>query len=96
MTVPTAAANQTSVEQVLVEATSLLLQRARTELEREVEIAGDAARSDISSTLLRVRELEATLWTIRQERGIAGAVPAPDAHPRQVSRFYEVPGQEDS
>ena len=37
---PTAAGSRTAVEQMLVEVTSLLLERARIQLEREVEAAG--------------------------------------------------------
>jgi|SRR5215471_419708 len=93
---PSAAANPTAVEDLLVEVTSLLLERARTELEHEVEAAGGSASGDASSFLLRMRELHAALSNIRQERGIAGAMNAPESHERQVSRFYEVPGQEDA
>ena len=91
---PTAAGSRTEVEQLLVEVTSLLLERARIGLEREVEAAADAASA--ASDLLRMRELEAALRAIREERALAGAVPAPVPLHREVSRFYEVPGQEDA
>ena len=92
---PTVATNQPNVERVLVEATSLLLERARIALEREVEDSGDSATSEATSRLVRVRELEDTLRTIQQQRSAAGVVPTP-VPGRQVSRFYEVPGQEDA
>ena len=85
----TLAASQTAVERVLVEATSLLLERARIELEGEVEAGRD---SDAAASLRRVRELEDALRAIRQER----AAPVPVPLHREVSRFYEVPGQEDA
>jgi hypothetical protein len=89
---PTVAANRTDVERVLVEVTSLLLERARVQLEREVDAGHEAAADE----LRRMRELEDTLQTIRQERAVAGAVPVPAPLQREVSRFYEVPGQEDA
>ena len=91
---PIATGSRTAVEQMLVEVTSLLLERARIQLEREVEATGDAAGA--ASDLLRMREFEAALRAIREERAVAGAVPAPVPLHREVSRFYEVPGQEDA
>jgi uncharacterized membrane protein YccC len=89
---PTIAANRTDVERVLVEVTSLLLERARVQLEREV----DAGQQTVSDELRRMRDLLETLQAIRQERAVAAAVPAPVPLQREVSRFYEVPGQEDA
>jgi hypothetical protein len=79
------------VERVLVDVTSLLLERARIELEREVQAAGDSAGADATSSLVRMRELEGVLQTIRKQQSVAMPVPG-----RQVSKFYEVPGQEDA
>ena len=94
---PSVATSQTDVERVLVEVTSLLLERARIELEREVDAARDSSSSDAASgSLRRMRELEDTLRAIRQEHILAGAVPAPVPLHREISRFYEVPGQEDA
>jgi hypothetical protein len=76
------------IEKVLVEAASLLLERARTELEREATIPGEP-----SVELRRLRELEAELLAIRQE--FARLAEAAALGP-QLSRYYEVPGQEDS
>jgi hypothetical protein len=88
--VPTVAANRTDVERVLVEVTSLLLERARLQLEREVDAGHDAAADE----LRRMRDLEDALQAIRQER--TAAVPTSVPLHREVSRFYEVPGQEDA
>jgi hypothetical protein len=92
----TAPANRTDVETVLVEVTSLLLERARAEVEREIQAGRDSAGDDAATNLRRMRELEEALRTIRQERSIAAAEPAPELHHREVSRYYEVPGQEDA
>lgn len=89
---PTIAANRTDVERVLVEVTSLLLERARVQLEREV----DAGQQTVSDELRRMRDLLDALQAIRQERAVAASVPAPVPLHREVSRFYEVPGQEDA
>jgi hypothetical protein len=94
-TMPTVAVNRTDVEWVLVDVVSLLLERARIELEREVAAAGDSARHEAASSLVRMRELEAALRTIRQQVSGAGPVTASVPGP-QVSKFYEVPGQEDA
>jgi hypothetical protein len=88
-TMPTVAANRTDVERVLIEVTSLLLERARVELEHEVDAGHDTA----TDQLRRMRDLEDALKAIRQERA---AAPAPAPLHREVSRFYEVPGQEDA
>jgi hypothetical protein len=93
--VPTVADHRTEVEQVLVDVTSLLLERARIELEREVETAGESATAEAANSLLRMRKLEDALRTIRRERSVAGQVSEPVSG-RQVSKFYEVPGQEDA
>jgi hypothetical protein len=93
---PTVSANRTDVEQVLVEVTSLLLERARVELEREVQAGTDSNNDDATSNLRRMRELEEALRSIRQERATAAAAPAPEPHHREISRYYEVPGQEDA
>jgi hypothetical protein len=93
---PTVATNPIEVERVLLEATSLLLERARVQLEREIDTGGESVTDDAATNLLRMRELENTLQTIRQERSRARqAVPEP-VPGRQVSKFYEVPGQEDA
>jgi hypothetical protein len=92
---PTVATDQTEVERVLVDVTSLLLERARIALEREVEASGDSPESDAAISLARVRELEDALRSIRQRQSAKGAVPA-SVPGRQVSKFYEVPGQEDA
>ncbi len=89
---PTIAANRTDVEQVLVEVTSLLLERARVQLELEL----DAGQQRVSDELRRMRDLLDALQAIRQERAVAASVPAPVPLQREVSRFYEVPGQEDA
>ncbi len=94
-TMPSVATSQTDVERVLVEVTSLLLERARIELEREVDAARESSSSDAAGSLRRMRELENTLRAIRQEH-VLDAVPAPVPLHREVSRFYEVPGQEDA
>ena len=81
----TTVSRQAYVEKVLVEVTSLLLARARTQLQRESE-DDLAAEND----LRRLEELDKELRAIRRELG------APLPSGRQVSRFYEVPGQEDA
>jgi hypothetical protein len=86
------AISRTEVERVLVEATSLLLERARIQLQREVEAGDDAA----AGSLVRMRELEDALRAIRQEHAVMSAVAVPVPLERQVSRYYEVPGQEDA
>ena len=76
------------MERVLVEVASLLMERARLQTEREG--SNDVA---VAAELHRLRELERELSMIRHELGI----PTPPAPPgRQVSKFYEVPGQEDA
>jgi hypothetical protein len=77
----TTVTSQARIEQVLVEATSLLVERARQELEGDAE-AGDKVQ--------RLRALESELNVIREELTRAHTPVG-----RQVSRFYEVPGQED-
>jgi len=77
----------TELERVLVEATSLLLERARIELERDVKAGDDSA----AVSLRRVREYEDALQLLRPEP--TGAALHAE---RQVSKYYEVPGQEDA
>jgi hypothetical protein len=74
---------QTHIEQVLVEVTSLLMERARVQLERE----------HATDELHRVETLEKELKSIRHELGLDDAHAPPG---RQVSKFHEVPGQEDA
>lgn len=93
---PSVAASVTQIEWVLVEITSLLLERARTELEHEVEATGESARDAAASNLRRMRELEDVLRSIRQDPRLAESMRAQQTPGRQVSRFYEVPGQEDA
>jgi hypothetical protein len=82
------------VEEILVEVTSLLVDRARRELEREVAAAPD---SDAAATdLRRVRELEDELREVQRELHHDTQAAVPSAPGRVVSRFYEVPGQEDA
>jgi hypothetical protein len=91
----TTTSDRTDVEQVLVEVASLLLERARMELERAVGADDASASSDAASNLARMRELEDALRAVRRARSVAGP-PAATASGRQVSKFYEVPGQEDA
>jgi hypothetical protein len=89
--------SQTHIEEVLVEVTSLLLERGRLELERELEAAGELNRDQNAvNDLRRMQELDAELRAIRQEFGLVTPAPAPASTGRQVSKFYEVPGQEDA
>jgi hypothetical protein len=82
------------MEQVLIEVTSLLVDRARSQLEREIQSGTDESAVN---ELRRLHELEKELRAIRHEFGLADAgTPAPSPPGRQVSRFYEVPGQEDA
>jgi hypothetical protein len=88
----TVISRQTHIEQVLVQVTSLLVERARAQLERDV-----AAGQESTRDLLRMNELEKELLAIRHELGLpdaAGVSPSPPG--RVASRFYEVPGQEDA
>jgi hypothetical protein len=80
---PTVSSSQAGIEKVLIEATSLLLERARTQAERD----GDAG-----SDLVRLRELGDELQAIRDK--IAQHAIRPSVGP-QLSRYYDVPGQED-
>jgi hypothetical protein len=85
---------QVHVEQVLVEVTSLLMDRARIQLERD---AGNADDQSASVDLRRLHEMEGKLKAIRRQLGLAEAASPPTSiQERQVSRFYEVPGQEDT
>jgi Mg2+ and Co2+ transporter CorA len=82
------------VEEVLLETASLLVERARREIEREIEAApdSDAAAAD----LRRVGELEGELREIQRELRDDARATELSARGRVVSRFYEVPGQEDA
>jgi hypothetical protein len=92
-----AISGQTNIEQVLIKATSLLVECARRELEREVEAARESGIDrTAASDLGRMRELEEELRAIRRELGLVGAARTPTGPARQVSKFYEVPGQEDA
>ena len=85
---------QVHVEQVLVEVTSLLLDRARIQLERDAANADDE-RAAVD--LRHLHELEGKLRAIGRELGMEEVASPPTAvHERQVSRFHEVPGQEDA
>ena len=89
----TAASRRLHIEHVLVEVTSLLVERARAQLERESTTDESAANQ-----LRRLNGLEQELQAIRHEIGLIAAasnVPT-SAEGRQVSRFYDVPGQEDA
>ena len=76
------------IEKVLVEAASLLVERARAEVERGVDSSGEP-----TPELRRLRDLEHELEAIRQNftRTAVAASVGP-----QLSRYYDVPGQEDS
>jgi hypothetical protein len=92
--VSTTTSRQVHLEHVLVEVTSLLVDRARIQLEREVESSPDETAA---ADLRRLHELEKELRAIRRELGVHD----PDKQTttpggRQVSKFYEVPGQEDA
>ena len=80
---PTVSSTRAGIEKVLVEAASLLVERARTQAERD---------GDVGSDLARLRELEDQLQAIRDQ--IARTTPVPSVGP-QLSRYYDVPGQED-
>jgi len=86
----TTSTRQTHMEQVLIEVTSLLVDRARIQLE-------SATDANAASDLQRLHHLEKELNAIRREFGllesarVSASTPGP-----QVSRFYEVPGQEDA
>jgi hypothetical protein len=83
---------QTHIEQVLVEVTSLLVERARVQVEHEV-----AAGQDSTHDLQRINEAEKELRAIRRELGMPeSATDSPPPPGRQVSKFFEVPGQEDA
>ena len=89
----TTAARQTHIEQVLIEATSFLLDRARAQMERDAGTSGseDAAAADLQ----RLLEVDKALRAVRREFGMSDMSHEPTSE-RQVSRFYEVPGQEDA
>ena len=88
----TVMSRQTHIEQVLVEVTSLLVERARVQLEREVEDGRDS-RQDLE----RMTHAEKELRAIRRELGLPESMTESTPPPgRQVSKFHEVPGQEDA
>ena len=91
---PTVSSTQARIEKVLVEAASMLVERARTELEREAASSGDSSpgRTD-ESELRRLRDLEAELQAIRLEFARSAVLTATGP---QLSRYYDVPGQEDA
>jgi len=87
-------ARSSELDQILVDTVLLLVGRARRQLEHaasEQQWAGPDA-ADVEE-LAGARQLEARLKAL-QEQVRAEAVPAA-AIGRQVSRYYEVPGQED-
>jgi uncharacterized membrane protein YccC len=92
----TVISRQSQIERVVIEATSLLVERARIELEQEVEAGGGASSGTAAGHLGRMRQLENELRAIRQQLGLLGAGRTTAAPERQISRFYEVPGQEDA
>jgi hypothetical protein len=84
------------LEQLLLEATLLLVERTRRQLEREAsQHMGDALEPADADDLPRSRLLEANLKAL-QERLRGQAAPVPAAVGRLPSRYYEVPGQEDA
>jgi hypothetical protein len=88
----TVLSRQTHIEQVLVEVTSLLVERARVQLEHEVEDGRDS-RHDLE----RMHQAEKELRAIRRELGLPESPSdSPPPAGRQVSKFFEVPGQEDA
>jgi hypothetical protein len=89
---------QTHMEQILIEVTSLLVDRACIQLEREVAaLGGSNTDKSAANALRRLHELEKELHAIRQELGLEHPSAASASPPgRQVSKFYEVPGQEDA
>jgi hypothetical protein len=89
--VSTTVSRQVHLDQLLIEVTSLLVDRARIQLERDVAAADDPTAP---GDLQRLREMEHKLRAIRKDFGLTDAPPS--APERQVSRFYEVPGQEDA
>jgi hypothetical protein len=76
---------------VLVDVTTLLVERARVQLEREVQGNPDPVASD---HLRRMTQIEKDLVALRRELGML--VAGEPLAGRQVSKFYEVPGQEDA
>jgi hypothetical protein len=82
------------MEQVLIEVTTFLVDRARVQLEREVE---SSTEQSAVGELRRLHELEKELRAVRRDFGLADSPAAPSSPSGpQVSRFYEVPGQEDA
>ena len=85
---------QTRVEQLLVEVTTLLVERARAQLEREVAEGNDETAV---IQLRRLHEMDKELRAVRRDLGLHESASANEPpQPRQVSKFYEVPGQEDA
>jgi hypothetical protein len=90
----TSSSTQARIEKVLVEAASLLVERARTQIEREIAAASDSSPDEShDAELQRLRVLEDELAAIREQfaRTTVAAAIGP-----QLSRYYDVPGQEDS
>jgi len=86
----TTTTRQTHMEQILIEVTSLLVDRARIQLET-------ATDAHAAADLRRLQELEKELRAIRREFGLhESAIHNASPPGPQVSRFYEVPGQEDA
>jgi hypothetical protein len=87
-------ARSSELDQVLVDAVLLLVGRARRQLERaasEQQWAGPDA-ADVEE-LAGARQLEARLKLLQEQFQAEAMRAAPIG--RQVSRYYEVPGQED-
>ena len=82
-----------SAERTLVEAAALLIERARKEMEREVQEADESAAAALRGDLQRARDLETRLHVLRDLWPDSGALTASQG--RQVSRYYDAPGQED-
>jgi hypothetical protein len=92
---PTGGVRPRDLDHVLVDTALLLVGSLRRQLERAVserEWAGPDV-ADIEE-LARTQQLEARLRVL-QDQLRAAAVPAGPIGP-QLSRFYEVPGQEDA
>lgn len=80
----------TELERVLADATALLLEHTRQELEREADRSGSG---EAATELARLHDVAERLAQVR--RLLADESAAARAG-RQVSRYYEAPGQEDN
>lgn len=80
----------TDLERVLVDATALLLERTRRELERDRDRSGSR---EAAADLARIRDVEERLTKLRDGMTDDGRVATAG---RQVSRYYEASGQEDN